>query len=351
MQISQSRVISITFVIVSSLLVSLTHVARAETAVVKVVLGTATKGGGFQLYGQHLVEVLNATDSSLKVEEMATKGSKQNLPLLEKGKIDIGLVEGNAARQALDGIGANPANLKVLSVMYPNAGMFVVRGDSPYHTIDDLKGKSIAFGTRASGLRILANDVLDGLGLSPETDFKQVILDKAAQGPEFVLNKKVEALWGAGIGWPGFVKVANSPIGARFITPSKEQIKLILQKHPHLKTMSIPAGTYKGQTEQIDSVGLWSLILVRPDLPDDVVYRLARAIHQGEGMLAERLQQGSYTKVQNTIAHVPHVHLHPGALRYYCDHNLNTPWHTLRIRITAYDPKPPLFHCFEMTWL
>lgn len=317
MQRSQSRVISNTFIFVFGLLIALTPFASAETTAVKVVLGTATKGGGFQLYGQHLVEVLNAIDSSLKVEEMATKGSKQNLPLLEKGKIDIGLVEGNAAREALDGMGGNPANLKVLSVMYPNAGMFVVRGDSSYHTIDDLKGKPIAFGTRASGLRILANDVLDGLGLKPETDFKQVILEKAAQGPEFVLNKKVEALWGAGIGWPGFVKVANSPTGARFIAPSKEQITLILQKHPHLKTMSIPAGTYKGQTKQIDSVGLWSLILVRPDLPNDVVYRLARAIHQGEAVLAQRLKQGSYTQLQNTIAYVPHPRLHPGALRYF----------------------------------
>ena len=39
---------------------------------------------------------------------------------------------------------------------------------------------------------------------------------------------------------------------------------------------------YFGKYRVIDSLGLWSLILVRPDLDDDIVYRLARAIHLEE---------------------------------------------------------------------
>ncbi|MEJ2180211.1 MAG: TAXI family TRAP transporter solute-binding subunit, partial [Gammaproteobacteria bacterium] len=68
--------------------------AKADTAPTKVVLGTATQGGGFQLFGQNLAEVINAQDSSLQVEAIATKGSRQNLSFLEEGKIDIGQVEG-----------------------------------------------------------------------------------------------------------------------------------------------------------------------------------------------------------------------------------------------------------------
>ena len=296
--------------------------AGADTAPTKVVLGTATKGGGFQLFGETFAAVVNTTDATLQVEPIPTRGSKQNLTYLEEGKIDIGLVEGNAARQALEGIGRAPANLKVVTVMYPNPGMFVVRADSPYQRIEDLKGKPIAFGTRASGLRILASDVLDGIGLQADRDFESVILEKAADGPRLVLDHKVEALWGAGIGWPGFVQVANGPAGARFIAPSAAQVKQILAKHPHLRTMSVPAGTYKAQDTQINSVGLWSLILVRPELPDEVVYRLARAIHHGEEALAKQLKQGSYTTAQNTVAQVPTAQLHPGAARYFREANL-----------------------------
>ena len=280
---------------------------------------TATKGGGFQLFGQTLAEVINATDSQIKVEALATRGSRHNLKLLQAGEVDVGQVEGNAARIALDGVGRPAADLKVLSVMYPNPGMFVVRGDSKYASIKDLQGQPIAFGTKASGLRILVNDVLDGLGLEPDRDFQQIILDKAADGPRLVMEGHAEALWGAGIGWPGFVKVANGPAGGRFIPPSSEQIQQILKKHPHLQKMAVPAGTYKGQKEEIHSVGLWSLILVRPDLDDESAYRLARAIHLGHDTLTSRLPQGRYTQAANTVKYVPVERLHPGAAKYYVE--------------------------------
>lgn len=288
-----------------------------DVAPTRVVLGTATKGGGFQLFGQNLAEVINAQGRKLQIEAMATRGSKQNLTLLEQGKIDIGQVEGNAARQALEGIGRTRADLKVLAVMYPNPGMFVVRADSPYRSIDDLKGKPIAFGTKASGLRILAGDVLDSLGLKPDRDFKQIILDKAGDGPRLVLEKNAEALWGAGIGWPGFVKVANASAGGRFIAPNAEQVESILRQRPYLKSMSVPAGTYKGQTQAIVSVGLWSLILIRPEAQDDLAYHLAQSMHRGEVALAARLAQGAYTTAANTVAQIPEAQLHPGVARYY----------------------------------
>lgn len=289
---------------------------------VELKLGTATKGGGFQLFGKHLAKVLNQTQQDIIIKDIDTRGSKQNIPFLEQGKIDIGLVEGNAARQAMEGIKRPRANLKVLSVMYPNPGMFVVRADSPYKTIDDLKGQPIAFGTRASGLRILVNDVLDGLGLQPDKDFKQIILDKAAQGPKLVLSKQAEALWGAGIGWPGFVKVANGPAGARFIGPSQQQVAQILKRHPHLKRMAVPANTYKGQNKQIDSIGLWSLILIKPTVPEDTAYQLVKTLHLAEAKLAQGLKQARYTTIKNTLDAVPHEQLHPGVIRYYKERGL-----------------------------
>lgn len=282
-----------------------------------VVLGTATPGGGFELYGRNLAEVINEADASLKIEMRATRGSAENLPLLEAGKLDIGLVEGNAARTAFDGVDRPKTTLRIVAAMYPGPGMFVVRADSPYRSIEDLKGKPVAFGTPASGLTKLARDVLDGLGLVPERDFQAVFLDKAGDGPAFVLNGKVAALWGGGIGWPGFTKVATGPGGARFIVPTADETRRIQAKHPHLRSMTVPAATYAGQDAPIHSLGLWSYVLARADLPEDVGYRLARAIHRGEAKLAARLAQGRYTTAANTASESPRAELlHPGAARY-----------------------------------
>lgn len=294
--------------------VLLSALAQAESTVV---LGTATPGGGFQLYGQHLAEVLTAADPTLRIEARATRGSAENLQLLEAGKLDIGLVEGNAAQAAFAGAGQPASALRIVAAMYPGPGMFVVRGNSPYRTIADLKGLPVAFGTPASGLTKLARDVLDGLGLEPERDFQAVFLEKAGDGPAMVLSGTVAALWGGGIGWPGFTEVAAAPEGARFIVPDAGQISRIQARHPFLRPMEVPAGTYAGQKTALQSVGLWSFVLARADLPDEVAYRLSRAVHRGEAKLAARLAQGRYTTAANTANEVPRSELlHPGAARY-----------------------------------
>jgi len=52
-------------------------------------------------------------------------------------------------------------------------------------------------------------------------------------------------------------------------------------------------------------------------VPDDVAYRLARALHQGEGALSARLPQARETTAANTVAAAPRPELiHPGVQRY-----------------------------------
>lgn len=288
--------------------------ATAAPAATELSLGTATPGGGFEVYGQTLAGAISESDPSLRITTRSTRGSSENLVLLARGEVDLALVEGNAAHAAFR---EDAAALRIVAAMYPNPGMFVVRADSPYQRIDDLKGRPVAFGTRASGLVILARDVLDGLGLTPERDFEAVFLERAGDGPQLVLDGRVAALWGGGLGWPGFRKVAESHVGARFIAPSPAEIARIRAKHPFLKPMTVPAGTYAGQERPIESVGLWAFVLARASLPDEIAYRFARALHRAQALLAARLPQAAYTTAANTAAQAPRPELiHPGARRY-----------------------------------
>src|SRR6266478_3161375 len=101
-------------------------------------LGTATPGGGFPLYGDALAEIMNAADPSLSIEPRNTKGSNENIPLLEAGQLDIALVAGEPSYEAFMGLGGRPKTKpKILTAMYSSPGMFVVRADSPYKTIRD----------------------------------------------------------------------------------------------------------------------------------------------------------------------------------------------------------------------
>ena len=70
-----------------------------------VILGTATPGGGFPVYGDAVVATVNSADASFILQPRNTKGSTENVPLLEAGQLDIALVQGEVVHEALAGIG------------------------------------------------------------------------------------------------------------------------------------------------------------------------------------------------------------------------------------------------------
>ena len=104
--------------------------------VFSLILGTATPGGGFPVFGAAYAETLSAQEPRLKIETRNTKGSTENVPLLEAGKLDLGLVAGELASAAL----AKPGTqLRIVAAMYSSPGVFVVKADSPVRRIADLK--------------------------------------------------------------------------------------------------------------------------------------------------------------------------------------------------------------------
>ena len=272
------------------------------------VLGTATPGGGFPVYGAAFSEMVNAQEPRLRIETRNTKGSAENVPLLEAGKLDLGLVAGEFASAAL----AKPGTgLRIVAAMYASAGMFMVRADSPVRSFADLKGKPVVFGATGSGITALGRAVLQSL----EIPVAEIVLEKVADGPPMLQEGRAAALWGAGVGWPAFAAIAKA--GGRFIAPNEDEVKRILARLPSLKAVTLPAGSYPGQASALSSVGSWSFVFARPGLSEELGYLLARAAHRAEGPLAARLDQAKETTAANTVAAAPRAELiHPGAQKY-----------------------------------
>src|SRR4051794_33674415 len=84
---------------------TMTEPMQVGTAPLAVTLATATPGGGFPVYGDAFVATVKEADPTLTVEARNTKGSAENVPLLEDRKVDIALVQGEAAYEAMAGIG------------------------------------------------------------------------------------------------------------------------------------------------------------------------------------------------------------------------------------------------------
>lgn len=285
--------------------------ARAQPLALS--LATATPGGGFPAYGSAFAAAIHAADPSLVIEPRNTAGSLENVNLLAEGRVDLALVAGETASAAL----AAGRGTTLLFAMYAQPGLFGLRADHPARSISDLLGQPVAWGARGSGFVVLARQVMGGLGLELERDFRGLLLDRAADGPAMVLDGRVAALWGGGAGWPGFLALARTAPGLRFVAPDAAERARILAAAPALRPMALPPGSYPGQAEPVESVGSWSLVLARPGLDEETAHRLAAALHRGRADLAARLPQASETTAENTAAAVTDpAMIHPGVRRF-----------------------------------
>src|SRR5256885_8142161 len=278
------------------------------------ILATATPGGGFPVFGDAFAEMVNAREPKLRITTRNTKGSSENVPLLEANQDDIALVAGEFASSVL----AKPdTKLRIICAMYSSPGLAMVRGDSPYRTLRDLTGKPVVLGTQGSGITALGRTVFESLGIA----IKPITLEKAADGPPMLLDGRADALWGAGVGWPAFAALAKS--GARLIAPDAQEIATVLEKNRALQAVTLPAKSYPGQDAPLPSVGSWSYVLAKPELPNEAGYLLARALHRAESAFAARLEQARETTMANTLAAAPRRELvHPGVARYLAEAGL-----------------------------
>ena len=82
----------------------------------------------------------------------------------------------------------------------------------------------------------------------------------------------------------------------------------------------IPANTWRGQTEEIKSVGSPQVVLCAASLPNDVVYALTKAICDGKDIMAKsNATLASFDPATAGSALKTGAPLHPGAEAYYKD--------------------------------
>src|SRR5438045_2096241 len=138
------------------LLLVLALFVTSASAQQTLVLGTATPGGGFPVFGEAFAEMVNAQEPAIRIQPKNTKGSNENVPMLEAGELDLALVAGEIAAAAL----AKPGTpLRIVTAMYASPGMVMVKGESPYRALADLKGRRVVLGAQASGITALGRTV------------------------------------------------------------------------------------------------------------------------------------------------------------------------------------------------
>lgn len=291
---------------------------------VKISAGSGTAGGGQYVYVGGITNIVNRYVDGVEVILEATKGSGENLSLLQSGDLQIASIESSIAYNAMQGIdledGEEPfTEIRSMFASLPTHFIMCTL-DETVTNIAEMEGKVVAFGPLTGSTDISSRAVFKELGL---IDKFQV--SNAGWGDCFTAlgEGQVDAVTGGSIHPSGGITELEASETINFITFDEEQTQQLLDAYPYYKRVSLSSDTYKGLTSDYETIGAWQAMYTSTHIDEELVYQITKAVFEHIDIL-QTTHGGGFTTTLENIEEQP-IPLHKGAYRYYQEAGVDVP--------------------------
>ncbi len=278
---------------------------------------TGSTNGIYYPLGVALAGVIDKTPN-VKTSVQATKGSVENLNLMQAGRGEIAFVLGDSLVDAWKGneeAGFKQPLRKIrgIAALYPNYIHIVARADSGIRTLADLKGKKISVGTPKSGIELNARAVLHAAGIDYK-EFSKVEYLPFGESVELMKNRQIDVtLQSAVLGVSSVRDLARSlPI---VVVPIPAAVVKKIGNAAYSDAV-IPANTYNGQAGDVPTAAVQNFLVTHDDVSSDVVYSVTEALWTNLDQLEAAHSAAKAIDIHKALQGMP-VPLHPGAEKYY----------------------------------
>ena len=283
--------------------------------------GTAPQGSIGYNMGSAIAKVIAETEN-VQSRVQPYSGSSAIMPLVNSGELDLTVCNVLEAHEAANGegpyAGRKQANVRVLAVIFPIYSSIFVRRDSPIRTLADLKGKRIPYGYTAQvTLQRVVDAVLATGGLTGR-DIVPVLVPNVVRGVDDFAEGKADGGFFA-LGGAKVAEVDKSVGGIRYLPlPDDPGALAAMQKiMPYAYvTLVNPSPAFAGLAGPTKLMAYDYLVVAGAHVKDEVVYRIARAMHGNKAKLVESLRAFGGFDPDGMHKSMP-APFHPGALRYY----------------------------------
>lgn len=281
-------------------------------------IGTGGTAGTYYPLGGAIAEILNSKLSNVNATAVSTGGSVANINMLKENSVQIAFVQNDVAYYAYNGIeffqDKKFTGMKALCSLYPETVQIVTLANKGIKTIYDLKGKRVAVGAAGSGVEVNARQILAAAGLTyKDISVQYLSFADAANGlRDGTLDV---AFLTAGLPTAAVRDIASQK-DIMLIKIPDNIIKDLTSKYPfYIKTV-IPKDTYPKVSEDIQSLAVLAMLVVRDDMTDDLAYSIVKAIFENLQRLEVAHQMGKFIKKENALFGIS-IPLHPGAEKYF----------------------------------
>jgi TRAP transporter TAXI family solute receptor len=308
----------------AAVLAAAATIAATALAQQRMFFGIATGGTGGTYYplGGMLAQLISnkAVVDGKKISATAESGgaSVANVKLLGNKDIESAFVAADILDAAYNGkgqfVGAPIKNVRALAALYPETVQLITRADSGINSVKDLKGKSISSGSPGSGQYQLLTDLLQVYGLK-RSDIKED-LSSFTQAVDKIKDGNLDAtLITAGVPTAAITDFAQSH-ALKVIPLAGPEIATLQKQQPYYTNVTLPANSYKGQTEAVPTLAVMAVWATHESVPDNVAYEVTKALFENVAIMGQVHVQGKNINLNTALA-VGTAPIHPGALKYY----------------------------------
>lgn len=287
------------------------------------ILATGGTGGTYYPFGGAIANIWNTKIDGMNVTAQSTGASAENLRLISKGEAEFGIVQNDVMDYAYNSSdmfeGQSLPNLATIGTLYPEVIQIAASKASGITSVGDLRGKRVSVGDAGSGVEFNSKQILSAWGMTFEDIRKSNLSFK--ESSDALQNGTLDACF-VTAGVPNAALQELALTAGLVLVPVDGAFAIeLMKRHSFYTQVTIPAGTYQGQADDVTTVSVKATLAVNAKLDEDVVYELTKALFENQAELATAHAKGREISAAQAVTGVS-VPFHPGAEKYYREKGL-----------------------------
>jgi TRAP transporter TAXI family solute receptor len=282
-------------------------------------IATGNTTGVYYQFGGGYADLITKHVSGYEAHAEATGASGENIQRVATGDMDIAFSIADTAADAVAGKGAfegKPQKVVALARVYHSYAQVVTRNSARITKFADLRGKRVSTGSAGSGTDVFAGRLLSVGGINPDTDIVRQQLSLPETTKAMQAGTIDAFVFTGGLPTPGIADLLASAPGQYSLLPLGELFKALKSRYGAVYAAGkLPKSTYETATD-IDTIVIGNLLLVSPDMPEQLAHDLTRILFDYQIELSRVHPEGANYDKTGAPGTDP-VPLHPGAARFY----------------------------------
>ena len=199
--------------------------------------------------------------------------------------------------------------------LYKEACQIVVLDKSSIKTLDDLQDKTVSIGASESGTELNATQILKASGLWDNNLVKTKNLDYTDAAKQLD-DGEIDAFFCTSGVQTTVIEELAKHANIRFIDIDSKCAKKLKASYKFYDSFTIPANTYTGQTKDVSTLCVKSVLLARDDMSEDTVKELTALLFKHAKDFQYSLQADLNFNESDATKGIT-IPFHPGACAYY----------------------------------